>query len=363
MRHAIDLILLYGGKSSEHEISLQSAASVLQNLDRDKYNVIPIAIDKNGEFLVNSYQELLHHQKKLPIHTPQSKRLPSLIENGNLALKADVVFPMLHGPLYEDGCIQGLLKLANAAYIGCDPIASAMGMDKDIARRIACVNGSQCARYFSLGIRSSQAERQQFCAQVINDLKWPLFVKPCSLGSSVGIHKATTRSELETAIADAFRYDEEILVEEFIVAREIELAVVESDNAKEPLVSLPGEIKVLQQGNFYSYAAKYLDSHSTELIAPVDLPQAVVLKLQKNAAEIFTRLKCRGMVRIDFFVNPTSFAIYFNEINTLPGFTSISMFPRLWEVSGLSYSKLLDKLVNSALHHQKIRQNIITSYR
>lgn len=359
----ITLLLLYGGKSGEHEISLISAASVLANLDTSKFHIIPVGMDKEGRFYQNNYQELLAYQNSLPVVTPNSIPLDSLLIKGKLAVNADIVFPVVHGPLYEDGCLQGLLELAGVAYVGCDVLSSAIGMDKDMARRVACRDGIRSAQYRTLSWHSTTAEKQQFCQQVIANLGWPLFVKPCTLGSSVGIHKVKNAAELVNAIDDALRYDETILVEECIFGREIELAILENRSCpSQPKVSTVGEIRVNHADGFYSYTAKYLESNQTELIVPAKLDDELVSRLQNMAAEIFIRLKCKGMARVDFFVNDQSGDIYFNEINTLPGFTSISMYPKLWQASGLPYKDLLNELVSLGMAHQRCRQQLVTNY-
>lgn len=363
MLKPVNLALLYGGKSGEHEVSLFSAASVLRHLDAEKYNIIPIAMDKTGQFHLHEYKDLLAYKEKLPVATSNSKPLNSLLIDGRLAVNAEVVFPVVHGPLYEDGCLQGLLELAEVAYVGCDVLASAISMDKDIARRVACINGLQAVRYKVLSWHRDDKERQQFCQQVAAELGWPLFVKPCSLGSSVGIHKARNLEELLNAINDALRYDEEILVEEFIQGREIELAVLENRTPSTyPRVSTPGEIRVNHPDGFYSYAAKYIESGQTDLIIPAALNEKLASQLKAAAADIFLRLKCKGMARIDFFVDDAKEAIYFNEINTLPGFTSISMYPKLWQASGLEYTDLLDELIDLAVIHQHCRKHLVTNY-
>jgi D-alanine-D-alanine ligase len=363
MSKLVNLVLLYGGKSGEHEISLISAASVLAHLDSEKYNIIPIAMDKEGLFHVHQYEDLLLYKEKLPVVTERSKSLASLFMNGRLAVDADVVFPVVHGPLYEDGCLQGMLELSGVAYVGCDVLSSSIGMDKDMARRIVCVNGIKSASYRLLSWHASVSERQRFCQEVAQEFGWPLFVKPCAMGSSVGIHKAKNMTELSSAVDDALRYDEEILVESFVVGREIELSVLEGViPSTEPRVSLAGEIRVHHPDGFYSYSAKYLESGQTELIVPALLSETLYAKLKQASAEIFTRLKCKGMARVDFFVNDKTEAIYFNEINTLPGFTSISMYPKLWQASGLEYPSLLDELIRIALVHQHCRQHLVTNY-
>lgn len=363
MSKQINLVLLYGGKSGEHEISLISAASVLARLDPNKYTILPIGMDKEGRFYQNEYQELLAFKESLPVVTPNSRPLTSLLIDGCLAVKADVVFPVVHGPLYEDGCLQGMLELAGVAYIGCDVLSSAVAMDKDMTRRLVCQNDIRSARYRVLSWHSSVAEKQQFFEQIIADLGFPVFIKPCSLGSSVGIHKAKNSEELYAAVADALRYDEDIMVEEFIEGREIELAVLEGQlPLRAPRVSLPGEICVHHADGFYSYSAKYLESEQTMLHVPAQLESKIVKQLQEYAKFIFERLKCKGMARIDFFVNDESGTIYFNEINTLPGFTPISMYPKLWEASGLAYEALLDELISLAMIHQHCRQQLVTNY-
>ncbi len=363
MSKLVNLVLLYGGKSGEHEISLISAASVLAHLNTEKYNIIPVAMDKDGLFHVHQYQDLLAYKEKLPVITEHSKPLISLLINGRLSVDADVVFPVVHGPLYEDGCLQGMLELSGVAYVGCDVLSSSIGMDKDMARRIVCVNGLKSANYKLLSWHSPASERQRFCQEVAEAFGWPLFIKPCAMGSSVGIHKAKNMVELLSAVDDALRYDEEILVESFISGREIELSVLESVvPSGVPRVSIAGEIRVNHPDGFYSYSAKYLESGHTDLIVPAPLSPNVQDQLKQAAADIFIRLKCKGMARVDFFVNDETETIYFNEINTLPGFTSISMYPKLWQASGLSYPDLLDELIRIAMVHQNCRQHLVTNY-
>lgn len=363
MSQALKILLLYGGKSGEHEVSLRSAASVFAHLNPEKYQVTAIAIDKSGQFHLHEAKDLMPYKDELPVTTTQSKVLPSLLVNGELAVEADVVFPVIHGPLYEDGCLQGLLELASVAYVGCDVLSSAVSMDKDMARRLACVDGLRSAQYRSLSWHSSEAMRQQFCQEVAKELGWPLFIKPCSLGSSVGIHKATNMDELTQAVDDALRYDETILVESFISGREIELAVLENpDPSLEPLVTIAGEILVHHRDGFYSYSAKYLESNQTDLIIPADISNEMMSQLRQAAADVFTRLKCKGMARVDFFLDDKANAIYFNELNTLPGFTSISMYPKLWEASGISYPELLDALIERARTHHRCQQHLVTDY-
>lgn len=364
MSKLIKLVLLYGGKSSEHEIALISAASVLAHLNPERYTIIPIGIDKAGACYLNDYHELRAYTNALPVITPLSRPIPSLINGSGFALDADVIFPVVHGPLYEDGCLQGLLELSGIAYVGCDVLSSSMGMDKDIARRIACVNGVESAPYQLLSPYDFSPDKiDALCESLVARLGFPLMVKPCSLGSSVGIHKATTCLELRAAIDDARRYDNAVLVESFLVAREMEVAVLENKLlGAPPHVSVAGEIRVDHPDGFYSYAAKYLESDKTGLIIPASLPSHLLTRLQAAASAIFTRLKCKGMARIDFFVDEQTDGIYFSEINTIPGFTSISMYPKLWAASGLAYTDLLDQLIDLALSHRQRREKLVTHY-
>ncbi|MCC5792439.1 MAG: D-alanine--D-alanine ligase [Legionellaceae bacterium] len=355
--------LIYGGKSGEHEVSLRSAASIFHHLDKDKYEVSAIAIDKDGQIFLHDATVLHAYPESLPVHHPKAKPLPALIEHNRFIIETDCVFPAIHGPLYEDGCLQGLLEMSNTPYVGCNVLASAIGMDKDIARRLACDTTIPSARYTLLNGQMSSAQRQDHIQALVERVGWPLFIKPCSLGSSVGIHKAQSLEEAQLAIEDALRYDASVLIEEYIQGREIEIAVLEDIHQPEQsLCSIPGEIRMRNAGDFYSYDAKYRQDSQCELLVPALLSDSAVMTLQQHARTIFRRLKCQGMARVDFFVQEDGNKIYFNEINTLPGFTSISMYPRLWEASGIAYAALLDKLLQLALKQQAWRQQRITSY-
>lgn len=363
MAYKTRLILLYGGKSGEHEVSLESAASVLANLDSQRYQITPVGVDKNGCYFINHYDEMLGYKHALPVQTQNSIPLKSFVVDGRLALAADVVFPMVHGPLYEDGCLQGVLQLADVAYVGSGVIASAVGMDKDLTKRLASLYHINTAKYRMISWPAHGQNIKEVARQIADELSWPLFVKPCSMGSSVGIHKARNMSELLEAIDDARQYDLEILIEETIAGREIELAVLENRSpSMPPDVSVAGEVRVQHPDGFYSYTAKYLESKETELVVPAQLDESVLHRLQQAAAALFNALKCRGMARVDFFVNDQTQAIYFNEINTLPGFTTISMYPKLWQASGLPYSQLLDQLIELAMADYKRRQQLVTHY-
>lgn len=363
MANRIKLALLYGGPSGEHEISLISAASVLAHLDPKRYQITPIGIDKKGRCFVNDDNALRALSGPLPVEVASSRPLDSLFIRGKFAVETDVVFPMVHGPLLEDGCLQGLLELTGVAYVGSGVLSSAIGMDKDIARRLACVDGVRSTRYRRLSWRAQRENLSLICQEAVSALGWPLFVKPCSMGSSIGIHKVNTQAELLAAIDDARRFDDEILIEASVVGREIEVAVLENIiPGGLPKVSIPGEIRVLHTDGFYSYAAKYLESDQTELDIPARLNATDTVRIQQMAADVFTRLKCRGMARVDFFVNDEHGEIIFNEINTLPGFTSISMYPKMWLASGVDYPTLMDQLIELAIMHRQHKNQLVTHY-
>jgi D-alanine-D-alanine ligase len=361
MSKRLRLVLLYGGRSGEHEISLISAAYVLANLDPERYEVIPVGMDKSGRCFLNDVAVLRTFHESLPVEIAGAVLLPALLENGQWFTEADVIFPMVHGPLYEDGCLQGILELADVAYVGSGVLASAMGMDKDVTRRLVCDARIQSAPYALLRDVDT-ADIDAFCKKVIANWGWPLFVKPACMGSSVGIHKVHDEAALRHAVMDAGRYDLDVLVEAYEKGREIELAVLENKHAAlSPHVSLPGEIKVHHADGYYSYAAKY-QSNSTELVIPAALDPVLIKTLQEIAAEIFVRMKCSGMARVDFLVDSEVGRICFNEINTLPGFTTISMYPKLWEASGLSYGALLDELVDLALQRHVKRHKLLRQH-
>jgi D-alanine-D-alanine ligase len=358
------LMLLYGGRSGEHEISLQSAASVLKHLNKKHYDVTPIGMDKQGRLYINNAEVLRkEHTQVLPVALPDAELLPSLIVDGKLAIDASVIFPMMHGPLCEDGALQGLFDLADVAYVGSDVLSSAICMDKDIARRCVDVEGVLPIRYHVLPYTTSAVEDQMRYEAAIDELGLPLFVKPAALGSSVGIHRVENLDALAAAVGDARRYGTTVLIEEFIAGREIELAVLEHEGLEGlPDVSVPGEIMFEHVDGFYSYAAKYVECDQTKLCIPAKIDDACTRKLQEAAAAIFTQLRCGGLARVDFFVQNNTGAIYFNEVNTLPGFTSMSMFPSLWEASGLIYPELLDRLIRQAELRQARRTTFVTDY-
>ena len=365
--------VLYGGRSGEHEISLQSAASVINYLDRDRFEIVPVAIDKQGRWHLNDIS-LLEGKKCLsvfkdapnvvlppnPADTGSDSALIRLDESGE-ARGIDVVFPVMHGPLCEDGTIQGLLELADLPYVGCGVLASAVSMDKDMAKRVARDAGIPIVPYVSLKHEVWKNGKQQLAKRIEEELGYPVFVKPANLGSSVGVHKVKEQSRLNMALEDAFKYDTKVLVETAVNAREIEVSVLENpDVGGDPLVTVPGEVDPTHE--FYSYEAKYLDEKGATLIIPAKLDAEQTRRVQDVARRAFSALECEGMARVDTFLDRTSGEIFFNELNTIPGFTSISMYPKLWEASGINYQHLLSKLIDLAISRHKKRKTLVREF-
>ncbi|HKV97950.1 MAG TPA: D-alanine--D-alanine ligase [Gammaproteobacteria bacterium] len=355
--------ILFGGKSAEHEISLLSAKNVIEALDKDKYEPVLIGIDKTGRWLMNEPSRFLLNStdpKLIALNkansesvalAPQSEGRITSLNSGHLNQSVDVVFPILHGPFGEDGTIQGLLKLANVPFVGAGVLGSAVGMDKDVMKRLLHEAGIPIPNFLVF----RRGEQLAF-EQVTRALGLPLFVKPANLGSSVGISKAKDKAGFDKAVADAFRYDGKILVEEAIQGREIECAVLGND---EPMASVPGEI--IPTHEFYDYEAKYIDEHGARLEAPAKLPPETGKHVQDLAIRTFKVLNCEGMGRVDFFLKPDG-TLLVNEINTIPGFTKISMYPRLWGLSGVSYTELIDRLIKLAFERHGREQELQTAH-
>ncbi|HEV8385911.1 MAG TPA: D-alanine--D-alanine ligase family protein [Candidatus Acidoferrales bacterium] len=349
--------VLFGGRSGEHEVSLASAASVIRALDPERYEAVPIGISKDGRWLAGAgVQKLLPDVLKsgqrvvLPAD-PNVSALVRLDDSSGGALKVDVVFPVLHGTFGEDGTVQGLLELAGLPYVGAGVIGSAVGMDKDMQKRLYEQAGLPVAEYLAIS-RSAWEKNPDAVLQAINKkLKYPLFVKPATLGSSVGMTKVKKRSELAAAMNVAAEFAQKILVERGIKGREIEVAVLGNE---QPEASIPGEI--VPHREFYDYTAKYLEE-GTKLVIPAKLSKSQVKKFQEYAVRAFRCVECLGMARVDFFLEKRSGKIYLNEINTILGFTSISMYPKLWEASGIPYRELIDRLIELAIaqHGEKAR--------
>lgn len=366
----IRVAVLYGGRSGEHEVALRSAASVIKNLDPSKYEVVPIGIDKNGKWYVAGPDLLVAPPVSLPIYRNLPEVMmpanPSAAETGVVIAGAnstpfDVVFPVMHGTNGEDGTMQGLLELAEVAYVGCGVLASAVGMDKDVAKRLIGAAGLPVVPSLTIRRGEWNSRKDTFLAQMEKDLGLPCFVKPANSGSSVGVHKVKTRAEFFTAVEDAFRFDLKVLVEKAIPAREIELSVLENPVYGEPpLVSIAGEVNATHE--FYSYEAKYLDEKGAELLIPAKITPDQLKEAQAIARKAFETLECEGLARCDLFLEKVSGKFYFNEVNTLPGFTSISMYPKMWEASGLPYAELLTKLIDLALARQARKSALVRDF-
>ena len=362
MKKKLRVAVLFGGRSAEHEISLLSAKNIIEAIDRKKYEVVLIGIDKKGRWYFSDDPGLLQKATRpKPIRFDRQRKALALIP-GNKAKQwlrlstrraekpVDVVFPVLHGTFGEDGTVQGLLKMADIPFVGAGVLGSAVGMDKDVMKRLLRDAGIPIARFLT----ARRAEPIDF-ATAARDLGLPLFVKPANCGSSVGIHKVKNASQFAAAVADAFRYDEKILFEEHIDGREIECSVLGNDD---PIASLPGEIVTAHE--FYSYEAKYLDETGAALKVPAKLPASLAEQIQRLAVKTFKTLCCEGMARVDFFLRGRS-EIIVNEINTIPGFTKISMYPKMWEASGISYADLIDRLIRLALERFRREKSLRTS--
>jgi D-alanine-D-alanine ligase len=386
--------ILFGGRSGEHEVSLLSAASVFNAIDKNKYEVVPIGITKDGRWLTAADAERLLQGKGVnepsqthlragdPEATPgatilargeavivppephrQSGSLtPFQTEAGlarrvsDRAINVDIIFPVLHGTFGEDGTIQGLLELADIAYVGAGVLGSAAGMDKDIMKSLFLAARLPIVKHVTILRSTWEVEPKKVQKLVENKLKYPAFVKPANLGSSVGISKAHDRKELGPAIEEAAKFDRKIVIEEGVggkkqKAREIECSVLGNDK---PAASLPGEI--VPGKEFYDYTAKYVDEGS-QLIIPAKLSKAETKKIQQLAISAFQAVDCSGLARVDFLMDPKNRKIYLNEINTMPGFTAISMYPKLWAASGLAYPELIDRLIRlgQERHEEKKR--------
>lgn len=342
--------VLFGGKSSEHQISLLSASNVIAAIPKDKYRIVPIGIDRKGNFLLFKNNFILHptdpkriclaaNGEPVTFSFGESKRLVYLNSN-KLGPRLDVLFPVLHGAGGEDGTIQGLAELAGIPYVGPKVLSSAIGMDKDVSKRLLKEAGLQVADFAVF--HETEKSSLNFLAMK-KKFKTPFFVKPSFAGSSVGVHKVRTEKEFKKAISDAFLQFPKILIEKMVEGKEIECAVLGNES---PIVSLPGE--VIPQHDFYSYEAKYLDETGALFAIPAKLSKSVIQKIQTAVLKTYKTLNCSGMARVDgFLCDDGKFVL--NEINTIPGFTSISMYPKLWEVSGIGYSNLIDRLITLAL--------------
>lgn len=361
--------IIFGGRSGEHEVSFCSASSIMKAINRDKYTVVPIGITKEGRWISPQESALALQSGRIEgkstvilVNNPSGKSLISIDNHQEFKKetwegKLDVIFPVLHGPYGEDGTIQGLLELADIPYVGAGVAASAVSMDKELMKTIFKQKSLPVLKWLTIKRKDWQKDKEEILSLIQNTFEYPLFVKPTNLGSSVGITKVHRKEELEKAIDLASSYDRKILIEEGLEgAREIECSVLGND---EPQTSVVGEVK--PAGEFYDYDSKYIDQ-ATQLIVPADLPEEVSGKVKQIALEAFKAIDAAGMARVDFFVTKKENKIYLNEINTIPGFTSVSMYPRLWEASGVSYPELIDQLIQLALERYQDKKQNKTSY-
>lgn len=350
------LCLLYGGKSAEHEVSLQTAKAVIQALDLEKFEIDPIFINAEGNWIKGpQIVGPVENVKALAFSNGQEMVPNALSTSLGENTGYDVIFPLLHGPNGEDGTVQGMLELLNLPYVGNGVLASAAGMDKVIMKNLFAQAGLDQVKYVSF-IRSSwDHNNEEAYKKVEAELGYPCFVKPANLGSSVGISKCTNRKELENAFIEAFQFDRKVIVEEGVVAREIELGVLGNDN---PECSVPGEI--VAKKDFYDYKAKYGDEE-TALIIPAEVSAHVYEELKSMAITAFKALDCSGLVRADFFVTREN-RVLINEVNTMPGFTPFSMFPLLWKHTGVDYPELIERLIQLAIERHEDKQKIKHSF-
>lgn len=347
------VLVLFGGVSSEHDVSLNSACSVIKNIPADKYEIIPMGITKDGRcYIYNGSPDMLPDGKWLEdkanlepavISTDRSHHGIIRLANGAQIEKIDVVFPVLHGKNGEDGTMQGLLEIAGLPYVGCGTAASSACMDKAVTNALADFYGIPQAKWAAFDKHAYSGNKNDLLANAAEKLGFPIFVKPANAGSSVGISKAKNLEELEAACEKAFEHDRKLVLEESVVGMEVEVAVMGNE---EPVASVVGE--VVPCNEFYDYDAKYLANES-ELHIPARLPEEKLKEIQNAAVNAYRALGCEGFTRVDFFVRTSDGEIMLNEPNTIPGFTSISMYPKLFAASGVPYSELLDRLLKLAM--------------
>lgn len=360
--------VIFGGQSGEHEVSLASARSVIAALDPEKYEIVPIGITHTGRWLIGG-DPMAALSAGTDIAIPTVAAPPSALvadrasrelvpgATGGRFPVVDVFFPVLHGPFGEDGTVQGLLELAGVPYVGCGVQASALGMDKITSKALFAAAGLPQTRYLALTRKEWARDPAASLARIEAALRYPLFVKPANMGSSIGISKARDVAELAAALTEAARYDRRLLVEEAAPnAREIECSVLGNDD---PIASIPGE--VVPSNEFYDYAAKYVDGDS-QLLIPAPLPDPLTARVRELALQAYQALDAAGLARVDFLLDGKSHDLFINEVNTMPGFTIISMYPKLWEATGLSYAELVDRLIDLALERHADKARSLTTY-
>lgn len=358
----INIGIVFGGRSSEYEVSLVSAKSIISNIDSEKYNIIQIGITSDGRWFTGENAVEAFKKNKIKILTPlalefapKSNKLKLLNPKGKLLYEIDVVFPVLHGPFGEDGTIQGLFEMANVPYVGCSVMASSVAMDKITTKMLMDKAGVPNSKYIWFTRQYFNKNPDAVVKNILRDIRLPCFVKPACLGSSVGISKVKHEKELGKAIKLASEYGEKILVEKAVNGRELECAVLGNSN---PRASAVGEI--IAGGEFYDYFDKYVHGKA-KIKIPADIPRNISEEFQLLSLKTYRTLDCAGMARVDGFLCKDTGSLYISEINTIPGFTSISMFPKLWEYSGIPYKKLIEELINLAFEaHKEKNKNKIT---
>lgn len=358
------LAVLMGGKSAEHEVSLRSAANVIKAISRERYDLVLVGIDKQGcWFLISDHTPFLgdqfpesikHSDENAVVFVPGEKGRLEGLKNKNISIKIDVVFPILHGTFGEDGTVQGLLKLADVPFVGPSVLGSAVGMDKDAMKRLLRDAGLEIAKFRVLEKGLSETPKFE---EITKELGDTLFIKPANMGSSVGVSKVRNEEEYQMAIKDAFHYDNKVLIEELISGKEVECSVLGNEK---PEASAVGEI--IPKDDFYSYNAKYIDENGAVLKIPAEISKEQIAKVQETAIKAFRALCCEGMGRVDCFLKENGDVVV-NEINTIPGFTSISMYPKLWEESGIKYPDLINKLIDLALERYEKETSLKTTFK
>ncbi len=380
------VIILFGGRSAEHEVSILSARNVFLALDRTRFEPLLVGIDKEGRWRVEPERTLVEAkgdprllalsgagaEVNVPVRPDAASAPGSALAVGgaggagsaaqggtplSILRRDDVVFPVLHGTYGEDGTVQGLLELADVAYVGAGHLGSAIGMDKEVCKRLLAQAGIPVVPWRHATAAAYAKDPAAVRARAA-ELGYPLFVKPANAGSSVGVSKVKTPDALDGALRQAFQFDTKLLVEAAVNAREIECAVLGND---EPEASIPGEIVVTHKDGFYSYEAKYVDADGSHWKIPAEIPAEIAARVRRLSVETFRALELSGMARVDFFLDRDSGALYVNEVNTLPGFTAISMYPKMWEASGLPATALVSRLVDLALERRKARRALKTS--
>jgi D-alanine-D-alanine ligase len=348
--------VLFGGRSGEHEVSLASAASIIRGLDPQKYEAVPIGITKEGHWLIGEgaqkmLPEVLRTGQRVVMSADPTESALMPIDGSARGQKLDVVFPVIHGTFGEDGTMQGLLELAGLPFVGAGVLGSAIGMDKDVAKKLMQVAGISVVPWIAVQRADWERQPKEIRRAVEKKFKYPVFVKPATLGSLVGMTKVHSRAELGPALDLAAEFAMKIMVERAVSAREIEVSVLGN---QDPRASIPGEI--VPHREFYDYAAKYLEE-GTKLLIPAKLTKSELKKVQAMAVTAFRALELSGMARVDFFIEKRGGKIFLNEVNTIPGFTSISMYPKLWEADGIPFRELVTKLIDLALeqHREKAR--------